>query len=138
MAHRASLATKTILVQGKRAYIYLRLTFGASANLTVFCGLNEMLCDLSNEITLVGDWDPDFLFSLIQPKIPVAVYVDPLIPTAPARKMVEEVSTTSLGRDDYFLDNIIKVFLNRLTIIKRNAVSVPLAIHVLMGATVKG
>ena len=63
MAHKASSAIQTILVHGKIAYIYLRLTFGASANPTVFCGLSEMVCDLSNEITLVKEWDPDVLFS---------------------------------------------------------------------------
>ena len=132
MAHRASSAIQTILVQGKRAYIYLRLTFGASANPAVVCGLSEIVCDLSNEITLVGDWDPDILFSPIQPKVPALVYVDPIIPIAPAGEIVVEVPITSLGRGDCFLDDIIKVFLNRPTIIKRNAASVPLAIYVSM------
>ena len=91
-----------------------------------------MVCDLTNEITLIGDWDPDILFSPVQPKVLAAVYVDPLIPIAPARAMAVEVPITSLGRGDYFLNNIIKVFLNRLTIIKRNAASVPLAMHVSM------
>ena len=63
MAHGASSAIQTILVHGARAYIYLRLTFGASANPAVWCGFSEMVCDLSNEITLIGDWDPDILFS---------------------------------------------------------------------------
>ena len=63
MAHRASSAIQTILVHGKIAYIYLRLTFGAAANPAVICGLSEMACDLSNKITLVKEWDPDVLFS---------------------------------------------------------------------------
>ena len=37
MAHRASSSIHTILVHGTRAYIYLRLLFGVSANLAVFC-----------------------------------------------------------------------------------------------------
>ena len=72
------------------------------------------------------------LFSPVQPKVPTALYVDPSIPIVPAREMAVEVPTISLGRGDCFLDNIIKVFLNRLTIIKRNATLVPLAMHVSM------
>ena len=61
-----------------------------------------------------------------------ALYVDPSIPIAPAREMAVEVPTISLGRGNYFLDDIIKVCLNRLDVIKRNTASVPLAMHVLM------
>ena len=130
MAHRSSCAIQTILIHGTRAHIYLGLTFGASANPAVFCGLSKMLSDLSNEITLVGDWDPDIVSSPIQPKVLAAVYVESLISIAPAREMAVEVPTTSMGRDDCFLDAIIYIFLNRLTIIKRNTASVPLAMHV--------
>ena len=98
MAHRASSAIQTILVHGKKAYIYLRLTFGAATNPAVFCGLSEMVCDLSNEITLVKEWDLDFLFSPVQPRVPPADYLDPSIPIAPTRALAVEVSTTSLGR----------------------------------------
>ena len=91
-----------------------------------------MVCDLSNEITLVKEWDPDVLFSPVQPKVPPALYVDPSIHIAPARELAVEVPTTSLGRGDCFLDDIIKVCLNRLDIIKRNAASVPLAMYVSM------
>ena len=132
MAHIASSAIQTILVHSRKAFIYLRLTFGAAANPAVFCGLSNMVCDLSNEITLVKEWDPDVLFIPVQPKVPPVLYVDPSIPIAPAREMAVEVPTTSLGRGDCFLDDIIKVYLNRLDIIKRNAASVPLAMHVSM------
>ena len=108
------------------------MTFGASANPAVWCGFSEMVCDLSNKITLIGDWDPDILFSPIQPIVPDPIYVDPLVPLAPAKAMVVEVPTTSLGRGDCFLDDIIKVFVARWDIIKRNAASVPLAMHVSM------
>ena len=132
MAHKAFSAIQTILVQGKRACIYLQLTFGASANPAVWCGFSKMVCDLSNEMTLIGDLDPDNLFSPTQPKVPTPVHIDPLVLLAPARAMAVKVLTTSLGRDDCFLDDIIKVFLNRLSIIKKNAASVPLAMNVLM------
>ena len=91
-----------------------------------------MVCDLSNEITLIGDWDPDILFSLIQPKVPTLVYIDSLILLAPARAMAGKVPTTWLNFDDCFLDDIIKVFLDCLSIIKRNATLVLLAMHVSM------
>ena len=83
-------------------------------------------------MTLIGDWDPDILFSPIQPKVSNPVYVDPLVLLAPARAMIVEVPTTSLGQGDCFLDDIIKIFLAHLSIFKKNAASVPLAIHVLM------
>ena len=80
LAHRASSAIQKILVHGKIAYIHLRLTFGAAANPAVFCGLSEMVCDLSNEITLVKEWDPEVLFSPVQPTVPPADYLEPSIP----------------------------------------------------------
>ena len=75
-----------------------------------------MVCDLSNKITLVGDWDLDILSSPMQPKVPTVMYVDPLIPIAPAREMVVEAPTMSLCRGECFLEDTIKLFLNRLTI----------------------
>ena len=127
MAHRASSAIQTMFANGTRVYIYLRLTFRALANPAVFCGISEMVCD-----TLVGEWDPDIVSSPIQPKVPAAMCVDPFIHIASARETAVEVPTRSLVRGDCFLDNIIKVFSNHRTIIKRNAASVPLAIHVSM------
>ena len=91
-----------------------------------------MVYDLSNEITLIGYWDPDILFSPIQPKVPTPVYIGPLILLAPARAMAVKVLTTSLGRGDCFLDDTIKLFLDHLSIIKKNVALVPLVIHVLM------
>ena len=38
-------------------------------------------------MTLIVDWDPDILFSPIQPKVPEPVYIDPLIPPVPAKAM---------------------------------------------------
>ena len=91
-----------------------------------------MVCDLSNEITQVKEWDPDMLFSPVQLVVPPTKYLDPSIPIAPAKTLAVEVPTTSLGRRDCFLDDIIKECLDRLDIIKRNAASAPLAMHVSM------
>ena len=77
-----------------------------------------MVCDLSNEMTLIGDWDLYILFSPIQPKIPTPVYIDSLVPLASARAMTVKIPTTSLGCSNFFLDDIIKVFLDRLSIFK--------------------
>ena len=132
MTYRASSAIQTILVHGKRAYIYFRLIFRVSANLAVWCGFSEIVCNISNKITLIGDLNPDLLYRPIQPKVPAAVYIDPLIPIAPAKAITVEVPTTLFGRVDCFLDDTITVFLNCLVIIKRNTALVPLAMHVLM------
>ena len=120
------------MVHGEQAYIYLQLTLVASVNLAVWCEFSETVCDLSNKMTLIGDWDPDIVFSPIQLKVPDPVYVEPLVPLAPTRAMTVKVPTTSLGQGDCFLDNIIKVYLVPLAIIKENATSVSLATHVLM------
>ena len=116
MAHRASSTIQTILVHGRKAFIYLRLTFGAAANPVVFYGLSEMVCDLSNETTLVKVCVPDVLFSPVQPKVPPALYVDPSISIAPVRVLAVEVPTTSLDREDCFLDDITST-----TLLKNNA-----------------
>ena len=118
MAHKALSAIHIILAHAKRAYIYLRLTFGASVNPAMWYRFSEMICDLSNEMTLIGNWDPDILSSPIQPEVPDPVYIDPSVSLAPARAMTVEVPTTSLGRGDCCLDDNIKVFLARLSIIK--------------------
>ena len=55
MVHKASSAIQTMLVQGKRAYIYLQLIFRTSANPAVWCEFSEMVYDLSNEMSLIGD-----------------------------------------------------------------------------------
>ena len=57
MANKASSAIHMILVRGELAYIYLQLMFGASANPAVWCGFSDMVCDLSNKMTLIGDLD---------------------------------------------------------------------------------
>ena len=59
------------------------------------------------------------------------MYVDLCVPLAPVRALVVEVQTTSLGRGDCFLEDIIIVFLVHLAIIK-NVTSILLAMHVLM------
>ena len=55
IAHRASSTIQTILMYGRKVYIYLRLTFGASATPAFFCELSKMVCDFLNEITRVKE-----------------------------------------------------------------------------------
>ena len=112
MAHKASLTIQTILVQGKRVYIYLQLTIRAWENPVICCWFREMVCDLSNKMTLmIGNWDPDIVFSPIQPEVSEPVCMDPLVLLVPARTMAVKVPTKSLGQGDCLLDDIIKVFL---------------------------
>ena len=88
----------------------LCLSFGGSTNSQVWCGFSEILCDLSNKISQIKDWDPDVLFSPSQPKVPTPKLLDKDIPYAKAQQMAGDVPTTSLGRGDCYLDDIIKVY----------------------------
>mmetsp|Transcript_55246 Transcript_55246/g.59846 ORF Transcript_55246/g.59846 Transcript_55246/m.59846 type:complete len:112 (-) Transcript_55246:260-595(-) len=54
------------------------------------------------------------------------------MPYATARPMAVEVPTTSLGRGDCYLDDIIKVYLGLKHVIRKHAASAPLALHVSM------
>ena len=91
-----------------------------------------MLTDLSNEIPLMKDWDPESLHSPIQETIPEPIYESNDVPIAKARPMAVSIPTTGLGRGDCFIDDVIKVYLARKSNIQRHAQSTPLAIHVSM------
>ena len=132
MAHEATAAVQTILVQGMIAYIFLRLSFGGSPNPPCWCGFSEMLCDLANEITLIKEWDPGKLHSPLQPTAPTPIYEDKSVPFAEARKLAVEVPRTSLGRGDCFIDDIVWVYLAQEEVIKRNTAAALLALHVSM------
>ena len=110
----------------------LVLSFGGSANPQAWCGFSEMLCDLSNEMPLMKNWDLDELFSLTQPEVPLPDFLEDTVPYATARTMAVEVPTRSLGRGDCFLDDIIKVYVGLREIIQKHAASAPLALHVSM------
>ena len=47
----------------------------------------------------------------MQSEIPNPEYMDKSVPYAVSRSIVIEVLTTSLGRDDYYFDDIIRIFL---------------------------
>ena len=123
-------AAETILVAGHIAFIMLRLCFGASVNPPVWCSLSEMVTDLSNELPLIKGWNPDELHHPMQPEVPEPEYLDESIPITAAKEMVVDVPTTTLGRGDCFIDDIIKVFLDTADAIKRHASSALLAIFV--------
>ena len=89
-----------------------------------------MLCDLLNEMTMIEKWNLDILFSPIQPVMPTSKYLDKSISFAKGRVMAVKVLTASLGQGDLFIGDIIKVFLACPNIIKKNAASSPLALHV--------
>ena len=91
-----------------------------------------MLCDLSNEMPHLKNWDPDEIFSPIHPEVPLPDLQEETIPYATARPMAVEVPTTSLGRGGCYLDDIIKVYLGLKHAIRKHTVSAPLALHVSM------
>ena len=93
IAHRATSAVQTIIAVGMKAFIMLRLSFGGSANPQVWCGFSEMLCDLSNEIPVMPDWNPKVLFSPSQPIVPFPDFLDSEVPYAKACPMAVDIPT---------------------------------------------
>ena len=91
-----------------------------------------MLCDLSNEICLIKDWDPMKLRSRLQLTTPTPIYENSSVPFAEAKELAVEVPTTSMGRGDCFIDDIVWVYLARKEIIEKNTAAALLALHVFM------
>ena len=110
----------------------LRLSFGGSANPQVGCGFSKLLCNLSNEISVMPNWDPKVLFSPTQPVVPFPDFVAREVPYSKACPMAVDIPTHLLGHGDCFLDDIIKVYLVLKEVIKKHAASAPLALFVSM------
>jgi hypothetical protein len=70
MAHSARATAQSIAVPLAAACIALRLTFGGSPNLPLWCLFSEMVTDLANEIANSSSYDPSILASPSQPKTP--------------------------------------------------------------------
>ena len=88
-----------------------------------------MVTDLSNEIPRCENWDPTTLHSPIQPKVPSPVYkTDDNEPIGQARTLAVNIPTDDMGRADCFIDDIIKVMLDRPDNIIRHATATPLAV----------
>ena len=87
ISHCATSAIQTIIVLGIKVYTILCLSFGGSDNSQVWYGFSEMLCDLSNEIPLMKNWDHDLLFSRTQPEISLPDFLDKDIPYTKAQPM---------------------------------------------------
>ncbi len=132
MRHKAKTALETILIVGQIAFVMIRLSFGGSVNPPSWCCFPKMLTDLSNEIPLMKDWDPDLLRSPVQKVIPEPEYLDESIPFSKARPMAVSIPTTGEGRLDCFIDDIIRVFLAVKENLKRQTASVPLASFISM------
>ena len=91
-----------------------------------------MLTNLSNEIPLIPDWDPSTLHHPIQKEVPPPKFKEGNIPLGKAKPMAVSIPTTSLGRGDCFIDDVVKVFLSRPGNIKRHAQSALLTIFMSM------
>ena len=95
--------------------------------------ISEIVTDLANELNLCPDWNPDILFSLVQPTAPDPIRMDEtIVPVAKARPMAVTVATRGRGecRVDGFIDDLINIFLDIPENYKRQLYVVPLAMHV--------
>ena len=82
--------------------------------------------------TLMREWDPKMLHSPLQLLVPDPEYEKDSVPFAPAKPMVVNIPTTSLGRGNCFIDDIVKVYLCRPEKIKGRVMSAPPAVHKVM------
>jgi hypothetical protein len=130
VAHSALAAAQSIIVFAGIAYIALRLTFGGPPNPPTWFAFSEMVTDLSNEIPLCDDWDPEILRSPAQPLTPTPIELPEDEPIAPGRSMAVEVPANVTGRTDSFIGDLIRVFLDTPVNRKREPHAVPLSIHV--------
>jgi hypothetical protein len=129
IAHSATAVAQTISTLGPLAYIYLRLTFGASPNPPTWCNFSEILTDLANKIGQCKRWDPSTLHNPDQAQTPMPVRLEAEIPFAPARSMAVSVPPTIEGRVDGFIDDLINVFLGTPENLERAPHVVPLAMY---------
>jgi hypothetical protein len=129
ITHLAKAVSQTIIVLAGIAFLALRLSFGGSPNLPMWCSFSEMVPDLSNKIPLC-DWNPSKLRSPGQPQTPTFKLLGDDVPMAKGRSLVVAIPTTVTGRTDSFIDDLIRVFLgtedNRTT----QPHAVPLAMFV--------
>ena len=75
IAHSARAVAQTILMIENVAYLCLRLSYGGAPNPPTFCCCSEMVNDLSNELPLMPEWDPEKLHSPLQLSVPDPEYV---------------------------------------------------------------
>ena len=133
MAHDAAAAAQSILIVNHIAYLALRLSFGGAMNPAAWSCCSEMITDLSNELPLMEDWNPEEICSPDQHKVQAPIYLDDESDQcAPAKPLSVHIPVTALGRSDCFIDDIIVVMIDRPEQILRHSSAAPLAIHCAM------
>lgn len=93
---------------------------------------SEMITDLSNELPLMEDWNPEEICSPDQHKVQAPIYESDQCAPAPAKPLSVHIPVTALGRSDCFIDDIIVVMIDRPEQILRHSSAAPLAIHCAM------
>jgi hypothetical protein len=130
VAHSPLAAAQSIIVFAGIAYIALRLTLGGSPKPPTWSAFSKMVMDLSNKIPLCDEWDHCKLRSPDQPETPDPILLSPEISIARAMPLAVHIPTTVTARTDSFIDDLIRVFLDRPDNRAREPHAVPLAIHV--------
>ena len=131
IAHSAKAATQTVSVNGDKAFVSLRLTFGGSPNPPTWCMFSEIVTDLANEIAQCENWDHEGLRSPAQMETPKPFRLPAHIPIARGREMAVMVPLPIRGgKVDGFIDDLINVFWDTPENCARQPHVVPLAMHV--------
>ena len=132
IAHSARAVAQNILVIDNIAYLCLRLSYDGAPNPPTFCCFSETVNDLSNKLPLMIQWDLKKLYSPLQLLVSKPEYVKESVPIASAKPMAVNIPTTILGRGDVFIDDIIKVYIDRPEQIQCHGASAPLVVHAAM------
>jgi hypothetical protein len=112
VAHWERATIEAIIIFDQVAYIALRLTFRGLPNCPTWCTFREMFSDFSNEIPLCPNWNPENLHSPDQPGV-LAPKLYPIdFSLAPTRPMAIRIPIMVTAQTDFFIEDLIRIFLD--------------------------
>jgi hypothetical protein len=117
--------------------MYLRLTFGGKPCPSEWGAISETVCNLSNAIVSMPEWDPETLFNPQSLELPKPKFLPDDIEIAKARELVVDIPVKDTGYADVFIDDTFAVAVDlpgsdnikrieRATLLALHAVSRPL------------
>jgi hypothetical protein len=124
-------AVRSTMMCKQFGILSLRPTFGRSPCSNEWCTFAELYTDLANNTLHCADWDPSFLSSPHQSKLPPAQYLDDSIPFASTAELDVEIPNDNMGRIDDFINDGIVIVPDLHNNKARGVAAMLLAIHTL-------